>query len=160
MMDFPEALCDFGSSVNITPRVLYEKFFTYLLLETTMCLQLADRTLSFPKAILKNLCVRVSTLYAPADFVVIDTGNDERAPVILRKPFLNTSGAIIYASATRISFYIKGRKETFSFKNKTTQIPEQSRQKPRKRTNRRNGNKQVWTESAKMVTTVHGGQDR
>ena len=38
MVDFLEALCDFGSSVNIIPRVLYEKFFTYPLLETTMCL--------------------------------------------------------------------------------------------------------------------------
>ena len=50
MVDFPEALCDFGSSVNIMPRVLYEKFFTHPLLETTMCLQLADQTLSFPSA--------------------------------------------------------------------------------------------------------------
>jgi len=38
MVEVPEALCDFGSSVNIIPRVLYEKFFTYPLLETTMCL--------------------------------------------------------------------------------------------------------------------------
>ena len=36
MVDFPEALCDFGSSVNIMPR-------------------LVDRTLSLPKGILKNL---------------------------------------------------------------------------------------------------------
>jgi len=36
MVDFPEALCDFGSSVNIMPRVFYEKFFTYPLSETTM----------------------------------------------------------------------------------------------------------------------------
>jgi len=99
-------------------------------------------------------------LYAQADFVVIETGNDERAPVILGSPFLNTLGAVIYASAAKISFYIKGRKKTFSFKNKTTQIPEQSRHEPRKRTNRRNMNKQVWTEPAKMVTAVHGGQDR
>jgi len=160
MVDFPEALCDFGSSVNIMPRVFYEKFFTYPLLETTMCLQFADWTLSFPKEILKNLCVRVGTLYAPADFVVIETGNDERAPIILGRPFLNTLGAVIYASAAKISFYIKGRKETFSFKNKTTQIPEQSRHELRKRTNRRNRNKQVWTESAKMVTAVQGDQDR
>jgi len=160
MVDFLEALCDFGSSVNIMPRVLYEKFFTHPLLETTMCLQLADRTLSFPKRILKNLCVRVGILYAPTDFVVIETGSDERAPVILGRPFLNTSRAVIYASAAKICFYIKGRKETFSFKNKTTQIPEQSRHEPRKRTNRRNRNKQVWTESAKMVTVVQGGQDR
>jgi len=37
-VDFPEALCNFGSSVNIMPRVLYEKFFTHPLLETTICL--------------------------------------------------------------------------------------------------------------------------
>jgi len=75
-VDFLEALCDFGSSVNIMPRVLYEKFFTYPLSETTMCLQFANQTISFPKGILKNLCVPVGTLYALADFVVIETGND------------------------------------------------------------------------------------
>ena len=42
---------------------------------------------------------------------------------------------------------------------KTTQIPDQSRRESRKRTNRRNRNKQVWTESAKMVTAIYGGQD-
>jgi len=55
-----------------------------------------------------------------------ETGTNERAPIILGRSFLNTSGAVIYASAAKISFYIKGRKETFSFKNKTTQISEQS----------------------------------
>jgi len=93
-------------------------------------------------------------LFAPVDFVVIGTGTDERAPIILGRPFLNTSGAVIYASAAKISFYIKGRKQTFSFKNKNTQISAQSRHEPRKMTNRRNRNKQVWTESAKMVTAV------
>ena len=86
MVDFSEALCDFGSSFNIMLR-----------------------------GILKKLYVRVGTIYAPADFVVIETGTDERAP-ILGRPFLNTSGAVIYANAAKINFYIKGRKETFSFK--------------------------------------------
>ena len=52
-------------------------------------------------------------MYAPADFMVIETGTDERAPIILGRPFLNTSRAVIYASAAKISFYIKGKKETF-----------------------------------------------
>jgi len=65
-------------------------------------------------------------LYTPADFVVIETGSDERAPVILGRPFLNTLGAVIYASAAKINFYIKGKNETFSFENKITQISEQS----------------------------------
>jgi len=122
MVDFPEALCDFGSSVNIMPRVLCEIFFTHPLLETAMCLQLADRTLSFPKRLLKNLYVQVGTLYAPADFVVIETDTNERAPIILGMSFLNTSGAVIYSSAAKISFYIMRKNETFSFENKITQI--------------------------------------
>ena len=125
-----------------------------------MYLQLADQTLSFQKGILKNLYVRVGTLYAPADFVVIETDTDAKTPIILGRPFLNTSGVVIYASAAKISFYIKGRKEMFSFKNKTTQISKQSRHEPRKRINRGNKNKQMWTESAKMVTAAQGGQDR
>ena len=72
----------------------------------------ADQTLSFPKEKLKNLCVRVGTLYAPANFVVIETGTEERAPIILGRPFLNTR-AVIYANAAKISLYIKGKKETF-----------------------------------------------
>ena len=55
--------------------------------------KIADQTLSFPKGILKNFCIRLGTLYAPADFVVIETGTDESAPIILGRPFLNTSGA-------------------------------------------------------------------
>jgi len=52
-------------------------------------------------------------LYAPAEFVVIETHTDERAPIILGRPFLNTSGAVIYASAAKISFYIEEQGDVF-----------------------------------------------
>jgi len=45
--------------------------------------------------------------------LVIETSTEERAPIIPGRPFINTSGAVIYASAAKISFYIKGKKETF-----------------------------------------------
>jgi hypothetical protein len=61
------------------------------------------------------MCVRIGTLYVPADFVVIETGVDERSPIILGRPFLNTAGAVIYASPTKISFIVKRKKETFFF---------------------------------------------
>ena len=97
-------------------------------------------------------------MYAPANFVVIETGTEERAPIILGRPFLNTR-AVIYANAAKIRFYIKGEKETFLQEQDYT-TSEQSRHEPRKRTNRRNRNKQMWTESAKMVSAAQGGQDR
>jgi len=49
-------------------------------------------------------------LYAPADFVVIETGNDERAPIILGRPFLNTSGAIIYIGTGEVHMHFPSEK--------------------------------------------------
>jgi len=69
---------------------------------------------------------------------VIESGFDERSPIILGRQFPNTSGAVIYASGAKINLNIKGRKETFSFKNRTAQISDQPQYEPRKRTNRRN----------------------
>jgi hypothetical protein len=50
------------------------------------------------------------------DFVVLETGGDERAPIILGQPFLSTTNAIIYADTAKICFTIKDKKK-FSFKD-------------------------------------------
>jgi hypothetical protein len=93
------------------------------LLYTTICLQLADQSLCYPKDILKDVYVRVGHSYVPADFVVVETGDDKKAPIILGRLFLRTTKAIIYIDDAKICFTIKGRKERFTFKNKTLQSP-------------------------------------
>jgi hypothetical protein len=57
------------------------------------------------------------------DFVVVETGGDERSPIILGRPFLNTAKAIIYTSDVKICFTIGDMKEKISFKNKTLKTP-------------------------------------
>jgi len=39
---FPEVICDLGASVNIMPKVIYEKILNDPLLYTNMLLQLVD----------------------------------------------------------------------------------------------------------------------
>jgi hypothetical protein len=56
-VNFNEAICDFGASVNIMPKVIYEKMFDYPLLYITMCLQLADQSLYYAKGILEDIYV-------------------------------------------------------------------------------------------------------
>ena len=90
-----EAICDFGASVNIMPKVIYEKIHEDTLLYTNMHLQLADQSLSYPKGILEDICVRVGSSYVPIDFVVLETGGDVTAPIILGRSFLSTTKAII-----------------------------------------------------------------
>ena len=55
--NFNEAICDFSASINIMPKVIYEKLFNYPLSRTTMCLQLADQSLCYPMAIMEEICV-------------------------------------------------------------------------------------------------------
>jgi hypothetical protein len=58
----------------------------------------------------------VGQSYVLVDFVVVDTGGDERAPIILGWPFLCIAKAIIYAEYAKIVFSIKDKKEKFSFR--------------------------------------------
>jgi hypothetical protein len=52
---FEEAVCDLRESVNIMPKVIYEKIHGDPLLYTTMYLQLADQTLWYLKGILEDV---------------------------------------------------------------------------------------------------------
>jgi hypothetical protein len=76
---FSKAVCDFGVSVNIMPKVIYEKILGNPLLYTNMCLQLADQSICYPEGVLEEAIVRVRQSYVPVDFVVVETGGDERA---------------------------------------------------------------------------------
>jgi hypothetical protein len=57
-------------------------------------LQLADQSLCNPKGVLEDVIIRVEQSYVPVDFVVLETGEDEKAPIILGRPFLSTAKAI------------------------------------------------------------------
>jgi hypothetical protein len=89
--------------------------------------------------------------------MVVDTGADEKSPIILGRPILNTAKAIIYANSAKICFNIKGKKESFSFKNRVLQLPAhpQHTYEPKKKNNRGNKNKKPQTKTMRMVTAVH-----
>nr|GEX67929.1 DNA-directed DNA polymerase [Tanacetum cinerariifolium] len=56
---------------------------------------LADRTISKPTGVAKNVFVKVGKFYFPVDFVVLDFIADPRVPLILGRPFLSTPDALI-----------------------------------------------------------------
>jgi len=116
---FDEAVCNLRASVNIMPKVIYEKIHGPPLLYTTMHLQHADQMLCYPMGILENMWVVVGQLSLRVDFVVIESRGDERAPIILGRPFLSAAKVIIYTNSAKIYFTIRKTKERFSFKNRT-----------------------------------------
>jgi hypothetical protein len=64
-------------------KVIYDKILGDPLLYTKIHLQLTDQSLCYPKGILEDVIIRVGQSYVPIDFVVLKTGGDERAPIIL-----------------------------------------------------------------------------
>ncbi|KAL8555144.1 hypothetical protein ACS0TY_003081 [Phlomoides rotata] len=89
------ALCDLGASVNLMPLSLFKTLGLGELKPTTMNLQLADRTVTYPKGIVEDVMVKVDDFIFPVDFVVLDMVEERSIPLILGRPFLATGGAMI-----------------------------------------------------------------
>ena len=56
---FQEAVCDFGASVNIMPKVIYDQINGDTLLYTNMHLQHANQSLCYPKGVLEDAIICV-----------------------------------------------------------------------------------------------------
>jgi hypothetical protein len=54
---FYEAVCDFRASVNIMPKVIYEKILGDPLLYINIHLQFADQSLCYPKGVLEDAII-------------------------------------------------------------------------------------------------------
>nr|GFA36778.1 reverse transcriptase domain-containing protein [Tanacetum cinerariifolium] len=72
------ALADFGASINLMPLSIWKKLKLPTLNDTKMVLELADRTISKPTGVAKNIFVKVGKFYFPVDFVVLDFIADPR----------------------------------------------------------------------------------
>ena len=115
------------------------------------------------------LYIRVGQSYVPIDFVVLETGGDVRAPIILGRPFQSITKAIIYADSAKICFTIKDKKE-FSFKNHILQspshlekayVPDETTMTKTKNNRRRRKNKtsQPQEETVNMINTFWSEYD-
>ncbi|WJZ82921.1 hypothetical protein VitviT2T_002642 [Vitis vinifera] len=94
-----KALLDLGASVNLLPYSVYKQLGLGELKPTTITLSLADRSVKIPRGVIEDVLVQVDNFYYPVDFIVLDTNPTIKeanlVPIILGRPFLATSNAII-----------------------------------------------------------------
>ncbi|CAL2276884.1 unnamed protein product [Prunus armeniaca] len=97
--EFQKASLDHGASINLISYHVYEKLNLGELQATSVSIQLADRTIRYPKGILEDVLVKVEDLILPADFLVLKMEeaaiHDNRLPLILGRSFMATAGSII-----------------------------------------------------------------
>ena len=94
-----KALLDLGASVNLLPYSVYKQLGLGELKPTSITLSLTDRSIKIPKGTVEDVLIQVDKFYYPVDFVVLDTEpvivGTNYVPIILGRPFLATSNAII-----------------------------------------------------------------
>jgi len=92
------ALLDLGASVNLLPYLVFQSLNLGELKPTSVILLLADRSIKVPRGIIEDVLVQVDKFIYPMYFIVLDTQPVEACnsfPVILGRPFLATSNALI-----------------------------------------------------------------
>ena len=79
--------------------------------------------------------VRIHDHFAPANFMVLDMGEEEDdTPIILGRPFLNTTNMIIYVGSRQAYFQFPREKVRCYFNSYTTyEQPKKNRSRRRRR---------------------------
>jgi len=111
------AMLDLGASINVLPYSTFKSLKCGTLQSTRVVAQLADRSKVYPKGVLEDVLVQVGDLIFPADFYVIDMGDDDPSTphsILLGRPFMKTSSTIINVKNGTISMECDERKLTFN----------------------------------------------
>ncbi|XP_038896305.1 uncharacterized protein LOC120084575 [Benincasa hispida] len=89
------ALCDLGASINLMPSLIFKKLNIGNARPTTVTLQLADRSITYPEGKIEDVLVQVDKFIFPANFIILDYEADIKVSIILGCPFLAIGRALI-----------------------------------------------------------------
>ena len=82
--NFDKVLCDLGASVNSMPLSIFKKLGLREVNPTTVCLQLADRSIKHPRGIIEDVLLKVDKFIFSADFIVLDMEEDRDVPHLIQ----------------------------------------------------------------------------
>nr|GEY86948.1 reverse transcriptase domain-containing protein [Tanacetum cinerariifolium] len=114
-MDECLALADLGASINLMPFSMWEALSLLELTPNCMKIELADRLVSKPIGIAKDVSFKVGVFHFPADFVVVDFEPDPLVPLILGRCFLKTGQALIDVHKGELTLRIINEAITYNF---------------------------------------------
>ena len=122
--NFDRSLYDLEASINLMSLLVFKRLGLCKFKPSTICLQLVDRSLTYPWGVVEDVLVKVRKVILPVDFVVLDIKEDSDVPFILGRPFLATGGALIDMQNGGLTFHVNKEEMKFSI-NLPTQSQEE-----------------------------------
>lgn len=113
-MHFDKVLCDLGASINLMPFSVFNSLGLGEPKPTTMYLQLADRSIKYPRGIVEDVLVKIDKFIFPVDFVVMDMEDGQGTPILLGRPFMATSRTLIDVQQGKLILRINDDEVTFN----------------------------------------------
>ncbi|GJW57925.1 reverse transcriptase domain-containing protein [Tanacetum coccineum] len=108
------ALADLGASINLMPYLLYAKLSLENLKSTKMSIRLVDRSFQYPVGIAENMLVEVGKFTFPGDFVILEMEEDSKVALILGRPFLHTTDAVIRVKRKKLNLGVGTKRMIFN----------------------------------------------
>jgi hypothetical protein len=102
--------------VSVIPKVIYDQLNHDSLIPTSLHLQLVDQSIWHPVGITKDIPTRIWNSFVPMDFVVLIMDACHQILLILGRPFLRTTGAMIDVTTRIIKLNISRKEEASTFK--------------------------------------------
>ncbi|GJX31340.1 putative reverse transcriptase domain-containing protein [Tanacetum coccineum] len=102
------------ASVSVMPLSTYLNLGLGELAHTKLTIELADRTMKYPKGIAENILVGIGKFTFPIDFIILDMPEDIKVPLILGRPFLSTAHAKIDVYKRKITLRVREERIVFT----------------------------------------------
>ncbi|CAA0819572.1 Unknown protein, partial [Striga hermonthica] len=117
-------MLDLGAGINLMLFSIFQQLGLGDLRPTRMCLQLADRSIRYPKGVVEDVLVRVERLIVPVDFVVLDVGdvheNGKDHTILLGRPFMATTNTLIDVKNGTLNMTVLGESVSISVREATS----------------------------------------
>ncbi|GJU13221.1 putative reverse transcriptase domain-containing protein [Tanacetum coccineum] len=111
-----------GASLSFIPLLTYLNLGLGELAHTKLTVKLEDRTVKYPKGIAENILVGIGKFTFPVDFIILDMLDDIKVPLILERPFLSTTRAMIDVYKRKITLRVGEEKIIFKSVKPVTSI--------------------------------------
>jgi hypothetical protein len=117
---FKRALYDFGASINVMPKHVYDSLSFEPLIKTSIVIQLADHSFVYPLGVIEDVLVKIDSLVIPCDFYILDMEHDScdssnNTLILLGVPFLKTANTKIDFGKDTLSMEVGDEKNKFNF---------------------------------------------
>jgi hypothetical protein len=105
------AILDLGSSVNILSKELYDLLdLDKKLDKCDINLLLADDSTKHALGRINDVMIELHMNFVFVDFIIIDMMTNTSSPIILGRPFLRTTGAVIDSKEGNVKFQFPHKK--------------------------------------------------